>query len=144
MTLEFHFSISQLRKNWSIAMIDSGADQRWSIAFFIFNCLYFLQNIDVFATILLNNQHTLKVRGTANQDVCSVLTNDSHLFVAILLIFLCVYPSFFEPSMIFPLVELRRMTMILTAVLINSGQSRAAVFAAKKSRLTAMEPSIQG
>ena len=55
MTLEFHFSISQLRKNWSIAMIDSGADQRWSIAFFIFNCLYFLQNIDVFATILLNN-----------------------------------------------------------------------------------------
>ena len=80
----------------------------------------------------------------ANQDICCVLANDSHLFVAILLIFLCVYPSFFEPSMIYPLVELRRMTMILTAVLINSGQSRAAVFAAKKSRLTAMEPSIQG
>ena len=36
-------------------MIDSGADQRWSIAFFIFNCLYFLQNINVFATILHNN-----------------------------------------------------------------------------------------
>ena len=32
-------------------MIDSGADQRWSIAFFILNCLYFLQNID---DILLN------------------------------------------------------------------------------------------
>ena len=80
----------------------------------------------------------------ANQDICSVVTKDSHFFVAILLIFLCVCLFFFEPSMILQLVELRRMTMILTAVLINSGQSRAGVFAAKKSRLTAMEPSIQG
>ena len=77
----------------------------------------------------------------ANQDICCVLANDSHLFVAILLISIFL---FFEPSMILLIVKLRRMTMILTAVLINSGQSRAAVFAAKKSRLTAMEPSIQG
>ena len=46
--LNFIFQFPNCAKNWSRAMIDSGADQRWSIAFFIFNCLYFLQNIDVF------------------------------------------------------------------------------------------------